>query len=275
MQRPVSPKDLTRMPYAERQLLVFVQDSVWDAEIKAERSGNRSQFGWSDVLKVVSPFGIGTYAVIGELVYAAYKKMRESGTKILTAPYSWAQSLSMLPGHPRDAVLYVAHPVQSEVYFPTADFHRFVFEHKFAEALKLLMHLGARKCVVKHQHGWSRDFASTLSAGIPSVGVDLAASGGTNSANNQSLLFEAEFEGHDTPEIPDDLIWFQHEPTWRTLADGRLKFGLRQFSLQLNYNDDFSVHAGLKLKAEKAGFDLGGKFTDHVSTSWSIAGTFE
>jgi hypothetical protein len=30
----------------------------------------------------------------------------------------------------------------------------------------------------------------------------------------------------------------------------------------------------LKVKAEKAGFDLGGKFTDHVSTSWSIAGTF-
>ena len=274
MPRPKTTQELKQLPYAERQLLTFVQDVVWEAEEKAEGNTQQPQFGWTDLLRSFPVIPIGAYLVIGELVYSAYKKMKEGGSKMLTAPYSWAQGLRMLPGHPRDTVLYVAHPIQADVYFPTADFHRFVFEHKFAEALKLLMHLGARTCSVKHERGWNRDFSSTLSAGIPAAGFECKAEGGTSSSEGQNVLFEAEFQGHDSPEIPDGLVWFQHEPTWQSLAEGRLKFGLRKFSLQLNYNDDFSVHAGLKVKAEKAGFDLGGKFTDHVSTSWSIAGTF-
>ncbi len=271
MQRPKTTQDLKQLTYAERQMLIFIPDPVWEAEINAEENPQSPDF-WALLLK--SYLKYMTLWGASQLVYDAYKKMREGGSKVLTAPYSWGRDLRMLPGHPRDTVLYVAHPVQADVYFPTADFHRFVFEHKFVEALKLLTHLGARTCSVKHQSGWNRDFSSTLSAGIPTAGFECKAEGGTSSSEGQSVLFEAEYQGHDAPEIPEGLVWFQHEPTWQSLAEGRLKFGLRKFSLQLNYNDDFSVHAGLKVMAEKAGFDLGGKFTDHVSTSWSIAGTF-
>ena len=34
-------------------------------------------------------------------------------------------------GHPLANVLYVGHPAKPDLYFPAAEFHRRVFEHKF------------------------------------------------------------------------------------------------------------------------------------------------
>lgn len=274
MKRPQSVDELTKLSYAERQLLTFVQDEVWEAELQAQQAPPEDKPIWLTIVRILGATYLGSYGVLIQGIYEAYKKLKESGELISTAPFSWTQKLSLLPGHPRDYLLYVGHPVQSDTYVPAADFHRIVFEHKFAEALSLLMHLGAKTCVVRHQIGWNRDFASSLSVGIPEAGVGAGVQGGSSSASDKSLLYEAEFEGHNNPSLPDQLVWYHHEPTWKQLAEGRLKFGLRKFSLQLIYNDDFSVNAGLKLKAEKAGFDLGGKFTDHVTTSWSISGTF-
>lgn len=51
-----------------------------------------------------------------------------------------------------------------------------------------------------------------------------------------------------------------------------MNYGMREFSLVVNYQDDFGVNAGLKLKAEKAGLDLGGSFGSHLVTTWKISG---
>ncbi len=47
-------------------------------------------------------------------------------------------------GHPLRNILYVGHPAKPDLYFPAAEFHRRVFEHKFVEAVTLLTSLGAR-----------------------------------------------------------------------------------------------------------------------------------
>jgi hypothetical protein len=69
-------------------------------------------------------------------------------------------------------------------------------------------------------------------------------------------------------------VWYLHEPTWQAIAKGRTQFGLSQFSLTVNYEDDFGVNAGLKVRVQKAGLDLGGNFEDHTATTWKIHGTF-
>lgn len=79
-----------------------------------------------------------------------------------------ASQLAFPPGHPKAKVLYGAHPIDTDVYYPVASFHRMVFEHKFAEAINLLMHLGATKIRVEHVRGWSTEFAASLSARMPS-----------------------------------------------------------------------------------------------------------
>ena len=53
------------------------------------------------------------------------------------------------------------------------------------------------------------------------------------------------------------LVWYQHEPTWKAIAEGRMRFGLREFLLNVTYEDDFGVNAGLKALAFKSGLGLG------------------
>ena len=158
-------------------------------------------------------------------------------------------------------------------YYPAADFHRFTFEHKFSEAIDLLIHLGATKLRVERVRGWSREYAGSFRASGPtgeSVGMEV----GAKSRSRNELLFEANLPGTHAPVLPDTLVWYPHEPTWQSIANGRLKFGLQNFSLNVSYDDDFGVHAGLKASVRKTGLDLGGSFEDHEATLWEINGEF-
>jgi hypothetical protein len=76
------------------------------------------------------------------------------------------------------------------------------------------------------------------------------------------------------PHLPSNLKWYLEEPTWRAVATGRLKHGMKDFSLELNYSEDYGVNASLTVAAGKAGYDLGGKFQSHKETSWTISGKF-
>ncbi|KQQ97178.1 hypothetical protein ASF77_04255 [Massilia sp. Leaf139] len=134
------------------------------------------------------------------------------------------------------------------------------------------MHLGATEIKVKHVQGWSREFAAKMAGPLSATEVDIQVS--SQKANASSLLYEAHLEGNTQPRIPDSLVWYQHEPTWQSIAKGRIEFGLTEFSLTVNYEDDFGVNAGLKLNAGKAGLDLGGTFEDHQATTWQIHGKF-
>lgn len=58
------------------------------------------------------------------------------------------------------------------------------------------------------------------------------------------------------------------------IADGRINFGLREFNLNITYDDDFGVNAGLKVAVKKVGLDIGGSFEDHQSTVWRLEGSF-
>ena len=54
-----------------------------------------------------------------------------------------------------------------------------------------------------------------------------------------------------------------------------MKYGLKDFSLSVTYNDDFGINAGLKMQVAKVGLELGGKFEDHAATEWKISGKFK
>lgn len=183
-----------------------------------------------------------------------------------------ARNLVFPLGHFRERTLYVAHPASPAVYYTTAAFHRMVFEHKFSEAIFLLMSLGASKITVEHIRGWAREFAANMSASFP--GMDATVSAGKSEKSGHSMLFVATLNNKHASSIPTNLVWFPHEPTWQAVTQGRMQFGLRQFSLSVNYEDAFGVNADLKVRAQKAGLDLGGAFEDHTATTWKIYGDF-
>lgn len=272
-------QDLLTLPYSERQLVIIQPDEVAAAARRAtgQQKPNEGPTDWkaiaSRVGKVALSFSIyGPVIEITTEALNAWARARESGLNILQIGRSEAQTLSFPPGHPREQTLYVAHPALPSVYYTTAAFHRMAFEHKFSEAILLLMNLGASKITVEHVRGWSREFSAKISAPLPKI--DAEASVGHSAKSGSSLLFEATLNNKHVPSIPTDLVWFAHEPTWQAVAKGRMAFGLSQFSLTVNYEDDFGVNAGLKLRVQKAGLDLGGTFEDHMATTWKIYGDF-
>jgi hypothetical protein len=62
---------------------------------------------------------------------------------------------------------------------------------------------------------------------------------------------------------------------WQELAQARIQFGLKNFSLKVQYEDDFGVNAGLKVKVKDTGLDLGGNFEGYQSTVWDITAKFD
>lgn len=269
---------LLTLPYSQRQLVIVQPDEVAAAAREAEKD-TRSSNEPADWKAIVARVGRVAYSltILGAVEItieslSAWAKAREAGLNVLQISRSESQELQFPPGHPRDQLLYVAHPAQPSVYYTAATFHRMAFEHKFSEAILLLMSLGASHIVVEHIRGWSREFSTKLSAPIPGATVNLDAAGETKSSS--SLLFEASLENGLPARLPEDLVWYPHEPTWQAVARGRLEFGLQQFSLTVNYEDDFGVNAGLKLRVQKAGLDVGGAFEDHTATTWKIHGKF-
>jgi hypothetical protein len=271
---------ILQLPYADRQLVVVTDDVVAKAvrQAELESQAKQSTGNWSKIASKAASMVLGSpVMLIAELVTStldAWKRARESGMRVLQVAKSEAAELTFPPGHPRDGVLYIGHPARPGLYYTAAEFHRVTFEHKVSEAVRLLMHLGAIYIKVEHVKGWSREFAAHL--GVPLGATVQTATVDVDSTSRaaSTIIYEARLEGTKAPSLPQDLIWYSHEPTWQSVAEGRLKFGLQDFSLSIVYEDDFGIHAGLKGTALKAGFDLGGHFETHTSTIWRISGQF-
>lgn len=270
-------------PYAARQLIVVVDDVAVEQARRKQSPGERATEDQTQrliigaaagVVSLVAPFPVGIIVPIIVDLVKGLTRLREEGVEVSVISQSQAASLRFPPGHPRHNVLYVGHPADPKVYFTTAQFHRLTFEHKFAEAVHLLMALGATTLEVEHIAGWSSEFSSKLGIVLPPAEIEAGVEANKNRRSGAKLLFTATLEGTKNPRIPDNLVWYHHEPTWQRIADGRLSYGLKDFTLTVSYEDDFGINAGLKLKAAKVGLDLGGQFEDHQSTVWRIVGKF-
>lgn len=208
---------------------------------------------------------------------SAYQESKRNGLGVTFVPAALATHLVLPPNHPREKTLYAAHPVSPLQYVPVSDFHRFTFNHKFAELITLLAHLGAVRITGEHVQGYSQGFLASASGTTVSAGVPLPPVGGhiaKETASAEKIVFEAELEGNDRPALPPGLAWFEHEPSWQAIAEARMQFGLKKFEVGLTYTDDYSINAGLQAKMQGAGFDVSGNFESHTSTVWTFTGTF-
>ena len=295
MTESAAPVVLAALPYAERQLIVVVDDALVAAEREAEKEAEPGDGGASSVeianvaalaiapesrwrarrVRVAGIAGLTGHMVASAVATAlAAARARDSGVDVLTVASTEAASLTFPPGHPRDRVLYVGHPAVPTTYYAAAGFHHLTFEHKFAEAVELVMDLGATQLEVEHVKGWSDELAANLAVPLPMAGAEAGLHAKQSRSHGSSALFKASLKGNANPKLPDGLVWFPHEPTWQQLAEGRLKHGLTQFQLSVRYEDDYGIDAGLKLKAGNAGLELGGSFQEHESTVWRIEGNF-
>jgi hypothetical protein len=272
--------------YHERQLIVVVDDGL-----EKETSGaaavapSTPQDVWKRLFgskawkytKIALP-SLGVYEFAYEKLHAALtkskKQLESQGIKPLLVARSEAAHLAFPVGHPRNAMIYAGHPLTPKVYFPLSHFHRFTFEHKFTEIIRLLMALGAKEIDVERVEGWGNEMLGRINVPLQAGGNEVGAKVGRHKGGTSELLFRAVLDGGVVPSVPPDLVWYPHEATWLQVAEGRFHYGLRTFSLNLRYEDDFGIDASLGAKVAGTSFDLGGKFESQKSTVWRIGGTF-
>lgn len=256
---------LVELPYGTRQRIVVVPDDVLEAERdpSPNESRDRPRRPW-DVIR-------------GDPRHPTLKALKEAddeGLRLLPVRQSQAGQLAMPVGHPLPNVVYVGSPAVAERYYPMADFHVRVFEERFGEAMRLLMALGAERLFVRSEHGWKRDISAKVDAPIQRV-LKNHAEVRIGGRRDRSLVFEATLVPVAAPAVPPDLVWFNHEPTWQAVADGRAQYGLREFQLHVTSREDFGISADVasKVRRQKV-LDLGGGFNRQVDTSWLLEGTF-
>ena len=263
------------MPYAKRKLIVVADDSVVEAEraARASTDAESNTVDWTAVVKESLEMYWRYMTIPGWI--GMIKAARDQGVNVLSVSRSESTMLQFPPGHPQDGVLYVGHPTVHEIYYPTAQFHRLAFEHKLSEAIELLMALGAIEINVEHQVGWGKEFSTNLNVPTGKAGEQVGTTAGKNTEKQRHVLFQISLEGTSDPSVPDELVWFPQEPTWQQVARGRIKYGMKSFSISLRYENDFGINADLEVMAGKAGLNLGGKFKNHESTIWKVQGSFK
>lgn len=279
----------TKRPYAERMLIV-VDRTLHGCQVlaqkkkrivqrnKEDKSGNAGKKIFDFLTK--SPKLLpGPYIARKAAEKAAEAFMRDDSTTDFDVPVMMigqteAESLKFPPGHYKDNTVYVGHPLMAEVYYPLAEFHRFLFEHKVTEAIRLLMSLGAKNILVEHETGWSKEFAGNLSLPIPQAKMTASISASGKKQSDSCILFRATLKGSDKPILPPELLWFPHEATWRQVAEGRIKYGLQEFSLVVSYTDDFGINANLAAKLTDIDLAIGGQLQKYKKTKWKIEGIF-
>jgi hypothetical protein len=265
----MSARNIQSLPYNQRRIIV-VTDNL-PAGTKASSPVSPK------ALKLVTTVGFGglLFGAAVEALFEARRKMREGGEDLVPVSWAEAETLRFPIGHPRKNVVYIGHPVDPPSYIPVADFHRFLFEHKVAEAQRLIRSLGARSIDVIRIEGW--DLTSGVNIGIsvpttPSVDVNVTA--GRETGSGRTILATMKLNPTKRPHIPEGLVWFSHEPLWQEVAQARLESGLDAFVIDVRSMDDYGVNANLKTLVGKTGLEFGGTFVEHRNTVWRLQGKF-
>lgn len=272
--RSVDCPEVIDLPYDERRIIVVAD--------KVPAAAARSSEGKPDALQIfrhVAKTGLmGAGGIAAVALLDQMKRFKDDGETIYPISRESARALRFPPGHPRQKVVYIGHPVDAGCYIPAADFHRFLFEHKVAEALRLIRSLGASTIQVLHIEGWDRREAAKLGLGLPQsfAGADIQANAEASQtqAASRQVLTEMKLTPTSEPHIPTDLVWIAHEPLWAEVAAARIESGLNEFVIDVRSTDDFGVNTGLKLLIQKTGLEAGGEFVEHKNTIWRLEGTF-
>jgi hypothetical protein len=281
---PVSAQELLRMQYSQRRIIVVRDDAhatMKSHQHTAPAGRGRASFRMSDrpivragrrYIYFVPYVGL---AFLAADIVKARREMRQGGENLIPISSADAAELQFPVGHPREMVAYIGHPVDPPVYIPVADFHRFLFEHKVAEALRLIRSLGAVTVEVVRVEGWDQTIGVELGVALPDASqTDIGASAGRERSSGRSVLSTMRLKPTHSPSIPADLVWLPHEPLWQEVAQARLESGLDSFVLDVRSTDDYGVNARLKALVAKAGLEAGGAFVEHRNTVWRLQGAF-
>lgn len=317
------------IPYADRQRVVIVPDDMVGAErqARAQLAGERQhlplQVDSGSVTisddQIDSEADKSYAAVAGRHLRRSLRGLQDAGIgvkralddrtrstlrrhhSILMIGRTESSMLRLDKGHPMKNVLYIGHPAKPELYFPAAEFHRRVFEHKFVEAVTLLMSLGASRIVVKQGEDQTRERERSIKQrkgrirekeqsaerkkgeteekeqaqeARASFATSYGFSRTRDEGSGSHAMFEAEYPGHRNPFVPDGLCWYPDEQTWQMIAHARIVGGAERTSLEVKYTTNYGIDTRMVMTAWTCGVKIGGKFEEQRNITWQLDADF-
>lgn len=179
-------------------------------------------------------------------------------------------------GHPREDTFYVLHPLRDDCYIPMESYSHYVFQERFLELKRLLCALGAVSIDIEATEGLMQEMASASASAVHAeaegavsgVAGGRAASESRREQGAQARLLRQSLRLSPAPkrEVPGDLLWYSHEPTWQAIARAALEGRVQQYELELALSTEHVLSTALRerLKGELALF--GGRVAASVQT---------
>lgn len=154
-------------------------------------------------------------------------------------------------GHPQTGEMYICHPLRPDHYYEVRSFHDRLFDEKRSELVHLLECIGARRLHVEAMTGASIEsqnkgnvsgkFSAESLAGA-SVDFKQETQDTYKHEKGQVGIEDRELNPAKHPYIPNDLIWYPHEPSWQRIAQAALANRYKTLSVELRYYEDFAVN---------------------------------
>lgn len=275
-----SSEFLTAM-YHNRQVILFVDDNAFDeikAKIEERRKADR-QLGvawtvweyarWITVIPYVQ-YAQKVLSETAKKMVSIWQKATDAGVLAIPVPLRWAPSFDLPPGHPINEEFYAGHPFIAKKYFPLVDFPRVLFEEKFAEAVTLLIQLGARKISVHHSERLEKFFSGRAASGEQKIEVE------SEEKTKFSVIFQTEFPKESTSQGLDFsmLKWYTHEPTWQLVVRCRQEFKAAKVKLYVHHQSNWGIGLDLVTKLKNAGIEVGGESKEYSSGAWLLEAEF-
>ena len=144
-----------------------------------------------------------------------------------------AESIIDFPiGHPVDNELYIGHPLIPRKYIPFETYQLELVEDKVREFCEIAQSLGALEIEIECQNNNSFD---TNSNGNSKTSVDgnykvIKGSGNYHNEYSHHLIDELSrsinlhqtFCPREKPHLPENLVWYENEPSWQRLVKQRM-----------------------------------------------------
>ncbi|MDE6648872.1 MAG: hypothetical protein K2K45_02975 [Muribaculaceae bacterium] len=168
--------------------------------------------------------------------YEVLNKEKELYLSVISVESLRASRISFPVGHPMVGQVYVAHPVAPDKYILLDDHALAITEEKIREFCYFVQCMGATKISIKFSNASDKLSATVNTSNkgggisVNSIDVDIKAEEASDNRMRERLkhlmLFNQEFYPVAKPYIPDDLSWFDQEPSWKQLAKQRMNGSL-------------------------------------------------
>lgn len=145
-------------------------------------------------------------------------------------------NLSFPMGHPKVNEMYVAHPLATNRYMPIENYQLELIEDRVREFCELAQHLGATEinieCLNSNDNDSTNSGNRNVSGGVSKGSVGVSGSYHDEYSRrliekiSRSVSLHQTFHPHKVPELPDDLIWYNGEPSWQRLYRQRMEGSL-------------------------------------------------